>query len=154
MAAAGAAKVALLQGGIALIRPRWAVALAASCLVSLGCAGGLGCGGLGGDTCASQCADNCRDGCSYAGMKYECCEATCCSARQPGCGDCADACAGNCGAANCRQPCVRTLLQKLCGCTGCGEMYWNEWHCDPPACREPCDCMGAYAGKCNGACCR
>jgi hypothetical protein len=49
---------------------------------------------------------------------------------------------------------VRTLLQKLCGCTGCGELYWNEWHCDPPACREPCDCTGAYTGKYGGNCCR
>jgi hypothetical protein len=46
------------------------------------------------------------------------------------------------------------LLQKLCGCTGCGELYWNEWHSDPPACREPCDCMGAYTGKYGGNCCR
>jgi hypothetical protein len=28
----------------------------------------------------------------------------------------------------------------------CGECYWSEWFNDPPACHDPCDCYGNYAG--------
>jgi hypothetical protein len=28
----------------------------------------------------------------------------------------------------------------------CGECYWSEWFNDPPACCDPCDCYGNYAG--------
>lgn len=35
-----------------------------------------------------------------------------------------------------------------CGrsCGGCGELYWNEWHSDPPACCDPCDDCGNWVG--------
>jgi hypothetical protein len=37
-------------------------------------------------------------------------------------------------------------MSRLCGCTGCGELYWNDWHNFPPARCEPCDCLGNYVG--------
>lgn len=37
-------------------------------------------------------------------------------------------------------------MSRLCGCTGCGELYWNEWFNDPPAVCEPCDCCGNFLG--------
>ena len=37
-------------------------------------------------------------------------------------------------------------MGMLCGCTGCGELYWNEWHNDPPSVCEPCDRCGNYIG--------
>jgi hypothetical protein len=45
-----------------------------------------------------------------------------------------------------------------CGCGGCGgcsgEMYWSEWHNDPPCCHDPCDCYGNWLGSgCGGRCC-
>lgn len=33
------------------------------------------------------------------------------------------------------------------GCSGCGEVYWNEWQYDPPDCCDPCDdCYGQFVG--------
>ncbi|MEN0111334.1 MAG: hypothetical protein AAF805_11485 [Planctomycetota bacterium] len=33
------------------------------------------------------------------------------------------------------------------GCGGCdGEVYWNEWHNDPPRCCDPCDDCGNWVG--------
>jgi hypothetical protein len=47
------------------------------------------------------------------------------------------------------------LFDKLCcggGCNGCsGEMYWSEWHNDPPVCQDPCDCYGNYTGPGAGS---
>jgi hypothetical protein len=37
-------------------------------------------------------------------------------------------------------------MSRLCGCTGCGELYWSDWHDFPPARCEPCDCLGNYVG--------
>jgi hypothetical protein len=35
---------------------------------------------------------------------------------------------------------------QLCDCAGCGgELYWSEWHNDPPGC-EPCDSCGNWTG--------
>jgi hypothetical protein len=36
----------------------------------------------------------------------------------------------------------------FCG-DGCGELYWSEWHSDPPDCSDPCDRCGNWtAGWC------
>jgi hypothetical protein len=94
-----------------------------------------------------------------------CCESAC------GCGDvcgCGGACEPGCGCDPCgcdsgcsnRGCCLNGVLfgsycgrfvsmfDKLCGgCNGCsGEVYWSEWHNDPPRCHEPCDCCGNYTG--------
>jgi hypothetical protein len=34
-----------------------------------------------------------------------------------------------------------------CDCGGCScEMYWSEWHNDPPQCCDPCDRCGNWIG--------
>ena|SRR5205085_1144370 len=35
--------------------------------------------------------------------------------------------------------------KDYCDCS-CGECYWSEWFNDPPACHDPCDCYGNFAG--------
>ena len=44
------------------------------------------------------------------------------------------------------------IFEKFCGgCNGCsGEVYWSEWHNDPPRCHEPCDCCGNFTGPSYG----
>jgi hypothetical protein len=42
---------------------------------------------------------------------------------------------------------------SCCGCTGCNsELYWSEWHNDPPQCCDPCDCHGHWIGPSAGYC--
>jgi hypothetical protein len=42
---------------------------------------------------------------------------------------------------------VAHLPNRLaCGGNGCGEVYWDEWLSDPPACEDPCDDCGNYVG--------
>ena len=105
--------------------------------------------------CSSMhCGDGCREyGSPYAGMKYDCeCE-TCGPNCGPSCGEyacgcaeeatcaceCGNTCGGKCGKS---QSWWSGLFRR--GCNGCGELYWNEWFNDPPACSEPCDCYGNY----------
>jgi hypothetical protein len=43
------------------------------------------------------------------------------------------------------------IVNTLCGCgsSSCGcdeEVYWSEWHNDPPRCCDPCDCYGNWIG--------
>lgn len=40
----------------------------------------------------------------------------------------------------------------LCGsgCGGCGELYWSDWHSDPPVCCDPCDHGGNWVGPTSG----
>ena len=38
------------------------------------------------------------------------------------------------------------LSNKLACGSGCGEIYWNEWACDPPECCDPCDASGCWVG--------
>jgi hypothetical protein len=41
----------------------------------------------------------------------------------------------------------------LCPCSGCnGEVYWSEWHNDPPCCQDPCDNHGQWIGPSNCGC--
>jgi hypothetical protein len=43
------------------------------------------------------------------------------------------------------------LFDCLFGCTGCSrELYWCEWHNDPPRCHQPCDCYGNWIGPSAG----
>ena len=121
------------------IQTRVAAGLAMLCLVAAGC----------------RSAMNCTDGCArpqgspLAGMRYDCsCEQGCSDGAQDaaGCGspcdtaNCADACGKDCGG------CQRPLLDRLCGSTGCGELYWCEWYNSPPQICQPCDCHGNYVG--------
>jgi hypothetical protein len=56
-----------------------------------------------------------------------------------------DACGGG-GCHECRMPCFKRprFPKKFCG-SGCGEIYWDEWHSDPPSC-DPCDDCGNWIG--------
>lgn len=114
------------------------------------CTGPACCGG-----CEPSCG--CDPGC---GVEPGCgCEPSC------GVGGCGDVCGVGCGCGNC--PVGETLifgvraigsefrrllapLGMCCpcgsGCGGCGELYWNEWHSDPPACCDPCDSCGSWVG--------
>jgi hypothetical protein len=111
-----------------------------------------------------HCGDGCREyGSPYAGMKYDCDCESCGPNCGPSCGEyacgcaeeyecgcaeessCACECGDNCGG-KCRQSRSRWSGLFGNGCNGCGEMYWSEWHNDPPVCCEPCDCFGNYTG--------
>jgi hypothetical protein len=48
-------------------------------------------------------------------------------------------------------------VSRHCGCGGCcdcggcsSELYWSEWHNDPPQCCDPCDCHGNWIGPAAG----
>ena len=41
------------------------------------------------------------------------------------------------------------LSSKLACGSGCGDVYWNEWACDPPECCDPCDTYGCWVGPQN-----
>lgn len=39
------------------------------------------------------------------------------------------------------------ILGRLFGSSGCsGEIYWSEWHNDPPRCCDPCNRCGEWVG--------
>ncbi|QDT68092.1 hypothetical protein MalM25_10040 [Planctomycetes bacterium MalM25] len=90
------------------------------CEPSCGCEPACGVGGCGSTCCGGPCGGRCRVGQHLAfGVKSICSE-------------------------------FRCLLAPLglcnTGCGGCGELYWNEWHSDPPACCDPCDDCGNWVG--------
>ncbi|QDT72796.1 hypothetical protein [Lacipirellula limnantheis] len=123
-----------------LMRTRVVASLAALCLAASGCRSAINCT----DGCAR------RQGSPLAGARYDCsCETSCphCCEDSAACGSpsettgCADAC-GN----SCNNGCRRGFLDRLCGCTGCGELYWCEWYNSPPQLCQPCDCHGNYVG--------
>jgi hypothetical protein len=145
---------------------------AANCANEPACGCGDGCGVNGrqfaGDTwkCCRECGPpicRCsgpRNGCN-AGCGDACgCAGTC----EPGCG-CEPACGCvpsgrscsrrqcTCGGLFFASWCGRVVgsVDRFCGCTGCdGELYWNEWHNDPPRCCDPCDCHGNWVGPVYG----
>jgi hypothetical protein len=125
--------------------------------------------------CKSGCGGCCEPACGCD----NCCEPAC------GCGGCCEpcgcgtGCATWCGSgtANCPRKCclkncgfcsgfgtVLGCLCKGCPCGGCsGEVYWSEWHNDPPCCQDPCNNCGQWIGPsgcgcnsgacgCNGGC--
>lgn len=122
---------------------------AGGCEASCGCATECGCGVGCGPGCG--CGTGCEPGCG--------CGADCGCGAEVGCG-CEPAC--GCGGGGCGLrghwlggvffgSCCGRLVQsfdRLCGgCSGCsGEVYWNEWHNDPPSCCDPCDRCGNWTG--------
>ena len=79
-----------------------------------------------------------------------------------GCGSCgpvASSCGGGCGSCSggdCSATLSMATLPLLggrlaCG-SGCGDVYWNEWMCDPPAGCDDCNDDGCWVG--NQTCCR
>ena len=127
---------------------------AAIALLSSGCCGGRGgsgyaglrydtaCNGLCGDSgchcvkggpCRVACGDVPDCGCPEDGYEPACgCEGV-------GCGNSVGSAGAGCG--------LCSWFSRLWGCPGCsGEIYWSEWHNDPPGC-EPCDCCGNWIGR-------
>jgi hypothetical protein len=145
--------------------------------VSCGCEPGCGCSGgcVNGGQFAGQtwnCCDSCNPpicpctgpecsdpgcGCGTAGGCGECCEPAC--SCDPSCGAGTSCGGGGCclGGRACffDSCCGRFvgLFDRLCG-TGCGgcsnEIYWSEWHNDPPRCCDPCDQCGNWTGPSYG----
>lgn len=160
------------QGGQLLLALILGSALAATGCVARGFAYGPRCGG--GISCGA--GVGCGSGCSYAGEVYNggcdcrgpelrpCTGPDCCGCEPacgigPGCG-----CASHCGCgpavhgADCGfrigrgLHCLFSRLRyRLHGCSGCdGELYWNEWHNDPPRCCDPCTPTGEWIGPAPG----
>lgn len=103
----------------------------------------------------------------------ECCDCEpACGCGEPECGvgGCGDVCGGGCGGCG-RGPLrgflgemgfgarsvaceCRRVFGPLFGCLGCvggcggcdKELYWSEWHNDPPRCCDPCDSHGGWVG--------
>ncbi|TWT37670.1 hypothetical protein KOR34_26300 [Posidoniimonas corsicana] len=92
------------------------------------------------DCCADP--DCCCDtGCDIGCGVEDCCDPC-------GCGDC---CGKPCGCLVKIKRTLGRLLGGLCACDGCdGEVYWNEWHNDPPRCCDPCDKCGNWVGPSGG----
>lgn len=105
------------------------------------------CGCTGPACCESAC------GCG------DCCESSCGCEASCGCGSCGDCCEPSCGCGGCNpkkagccsglfSACGR-MCSAICGGSGCGcsgEMYWCEWHNDPPRCCDPCSRCGQWVG--------
>ena len=118
--------------------------LRAACIGVLLLAGSSGCG-LHHAYCTNDCG-----GCSDAVIVDECggCDDVGCVGG--GCGG--DLYPGTCGAKSLGHRgglsgiCLPLLSTRLACGSGCGDVYWNEWICDPPECCDPCDDGGCWVG--------
>ena len=104
-----------------------------------------------GDCCESGCG--CEASCGCGTDCGDCCEPSC------GCGDCGckkktGCCTGFFAA--CGRMCSAVCGGGSCGCSG--EVYWSEWHNDPPRCCDPCNRCGQmgrpHAGRGGCGCAR
>ncbi len=97
--------------------------------------------------------DCCNTGCG-CGTEVSCgCEPAC------GCGSCCEPCCPPKSHQCCLKhvgfghvcweivDCFTSCCKSSCGCSG--EVYWSEWHNDPPRCCDPCDCYGNFTGPGN-----
>lgn len=66
------------------------------------------------------------------------------SAVASGCAWSGHHCLDESGCGSCAH--ISHLPNRLACGTGCGEIYWDEWLSDPPACEDPCDDCGNYVG--------
>ena len=123
------------------------------------------CVGRNGGCCQSGCG--CGECCEPACGCNSCCEPACgCGGCcEPACG-CGSSCGGGWGTANCPHKCclknfgfcsccghVVKAVSSLSACNGCnGEVYWSEWHNDPPYCQDSCNSCGEWTGRNDGAC--
>ena len=98
------------------------------------------CGPACGPPCAAQCGPDCGTPCGPP------CDPVC----ETSCGgSCCDPVCGP-GGGHCRGPLywIVGLLRAPCWCgPSCGEMYWCDFHGDPPDCCDPCDRYGDYIGR-------
>lgn len=118
-----------------------------------------GCGPVGCSTSrparravVADCGDGCGGGCERRCSKVGC--RTCAPCDEGGCDPCADPCGNGCYARPWyRGPlsCVFALFTPPTWCgPNCGERYWGDFYSDPPACSDPCDRCGNYAGHGGG----
>jgi hypothetical protein len=126
------------------------------------------CGGCG--DCGS-CSD-CQGGECSSCLPGDRCSTSTCEGRAVHGGDCYDSC-GGCGSCDgcdscepCHYPgplqCVGNILRPIgvlltperWGCKGCGDVYWGDFHGDPPYCCDPCNQRGQYVGygNCSSGC--
>ena len=129
------------------------------------------CGSGGGECCepARGCGSGCYpNGRQYAGQKFHggcqshapVCPCVDRGGCQGGCGDCGEPCCAPCQPRKCCLKnrgfcsCCGHLINGLCGgrssCGCSGEMYWSEWHNDPPYCNDPCNGQGEWIGPSGG----
>jgi hypothetical protein len=123
------------------------------------CYGGFGpswgCGPA--NCCEPQCGPGagCGDACGLTSG----CGTGCGCGNACGCGPCGDECPGGC-TCGCCGPGPLYYAARLfhplrwfgCYNNGCGEMYWGDFHGDPPDCCDPCDRMGNFTGSTSGVC--
>ena len=103
-----------------------------------------------GPVCPTACA-TCEPGIElpYERVRPAPCDSFCPPDCGPPCGRC-----GPCGPRFCGP--LSLIFALLSGPTwcgdGCGEIYWGDFHGDPPDCCDPCDCHGNYTGVNTGPC--
>lgn len=100
----------------------------------------------------------CGSGCGKADCGSSC---TTCASAPTSCGDASCGCEANQTAVVESSDCS-SCGQVPCGCgpkswpnpfaalgfcSGCGPLYWSEWHNDPPDICDPCDCHGNWTGS-------
>jgi len=116
-----------------------------------------GCGLVGGGM-ACGCGPTCGPTCGPVGepcapAACEPCGAMPCDTCGP-VGACEPACGMDCGCGGCGHGAgllglfggIYRALHPPGWCGGCGEIYWSEFHSDPPDCCDPCDCYGNFTG--------
>ena len=78
------------------------------------------------------------------------CESNCGSNRDGGSCNSCDSAASCDAPCSCRRLPILPFWKTLFGCNGCSsEVYWSEWHNDPPACNDPCDRCGSWGWWCS-----
>lgn len=104
----------------------------------------------------THCPPSCGPACGVC--TPVCAEVTCdsCGCAPCGCDPCGcDPCGCDPCATRCQGPLsfVLGLLHPICwGCDGgCGEMYWGDFHGDPPDLCDPCDRCGNWTGEVYGS---
>lgn len=123
-----------------------ALFLSAVLMAGGGCCGGqLLCGGGDCSVSGYGCAGLFEGDIACGGPMANCdCGGAACQ------GACDVACDEPCGECGPCLPLLSCLLRGLAlGChgEGCGEVYWNDYHNDPPDVCEPCDGYGNWTGS-------
>lgn len=130
----------------------------------MACGGGVGCGLACEPACGPACGPAVCEPCGPTAC--EPCGPAACAACGPaacgpdcgGCGMCAQACGPDCGCGHCGGLVgagvgllggIYRALHPPGWCGGCGEIYWSEFHSDPPDCSDPCDRYGNFT---DGGC--
>ncbi len=100
---------------------------------------GPGCGSFFGPTCGTTCQEECGPTC----------EPGCDSCGGPPVEECVGPDCGPCGPLNW----IAGLFHPEAWCgPACGELYWSDFHSEPPDCRDPCDNCGNFTGMGTAGC--